>query len=87
MTAKITQINQFGLPRIALDSPPVQASSFIATRPAAPSVLDATASIGPGETVIPKTTAIAKTRTKPRTSTNVPRNGSKTASIVDSHTR
>jgi hypothetical protein len=87
MTAKITQINLFGMPRIALDSPPVQPSSFIATRPAAPSVLDATASIGPGETVIPKTTVIAKTKTRPRTSTNVPRNGSKTASIVDSHTR
>ena len=86
MTAKITQINLFGMPRIAFDSAPVPASSFVATRPAAPSILDATASIGPGETV-GANTSIARTKAKPRASTNVPRNRSKTASAADSHTR
>ena len=102
MTAKITQINLFGLPRIAQDWTPIPASSFIAVRPSAPSVLDATASIAPDETVIantliPKTSivmtsiakpAIAKLRSsKPRASLNVPRNRSKTASIAEGHTR
>jgi hypothetical protein len=88
MTARITLVNLTGLPRIAWDSTFVPASSFVANRrPAAPTLLDATASIGPGETVSAKTT-IAKNKTKPRTtSTNLPRNRSKTASAAESPIR
>jgi hypothetical protein len=61
MTAKVTLLNQTGLPRIAMDSAPIQVTSFVATRQTVPAVLDATASISPSETVS------AKTKTKRRT--------------------
>jgi hypothetical protein len=57
MTAKISLINQTGMPRIARDSAPFSTPSFVATRPAAPTVLDATASIGPGKNLTSNTKA------------------------------
>jgi hypothetical protein len=86
MTARITLVNLTGLPRIAWDSTFVPASSFVANRRPTPTLLDATASIGPGETVSVKT-AIAKNKTKPHTSTNVLRSRSKTASAAESPIR
>ncbi len=87
MTANITLINLTGLPRIALGSSFVPTPTLVANRrPAPAAVLDATASIGPGETVN-ATTVIAKTKNKSRISTNVPRNQSKTASAADSRIR
>jgi hypothetical protein len=88
MTANITLLKTTGLPRIAFGSIFVPTPTLIANRRSTPDpVLDATASIGPGETVGAKT-VIAKTKTKPRTtSTNVPRNRSKTASAAESPIR
>jgi hypothetical protein len=62
MTAKVTAISLFGLPRIALDPPPFASPTFVASRPNVPTVLDASARAAPGETVA------AKVKTKPRTS-------------------
>jgi hypothetical protein len=81
MTAKITRINQSGMPRIALDSAPVQASSFVATRPAAPTVFNAAASIGSDETVT------AKTKTKRPASAAIRSNRSMAFSVTSTRTR
>jgi hypothetical protein len=87
MTANITLINLTGLPRIALGSSFVPTPTLVANRrPAPAAVLDATASIGPGETVSAKT-VIAKNKTKPHISTNAPGNRNKTASAADSRIR
>ncbi len=79
MTAQVILLNQTGLPRIAQDSAPAPISRFVASRPNAPTTLEATAGIGPGK--------IAIAKTKQRTSTSVSRRPNTTVSLAEGHTR
>jgi collagen type III alpha len=88
MTAKVTRINQTGLPRIAFDSAPAPIPTFVAARspmPTIPTLPDATASVAPSTAAGKNLTSNTKTRS--RASIGVRHNGKLALSAAGSSNR